>query len=132
ASMQQSPDPFSPGGAVAPASNLDPLLQRWGVSMIRDVVLDLDGALPAAAQTPDGRQVQAAQPLLFQIPAEQLDREDMMTAYLSRGINFGLAGSLSWREGLDAHALATTSGRTMRMPAQQALMMPSPYEIMQM
>ena len=57
-----------------------------------------------------------------------------MTAWLSRGINFGLAGGLTQRtqlEGVTFTPLIRTSGRTMRMPAAQALARPSPYEILQ-
>jgi ABC-type uncharacterized transport system involved in gliding motility auxiliary subunit len=132
ASLQQQGgmDPFNPPAVIPPASNLDPLLSRWGVTMTRDVVLDLDGALAVNATAPTGQQTQAPQPLFFSVPAAQLDHDDLMTAWLTRSINFGLAGGLSWREGLDAHALAKTTGRTMRMPAAQALSVPSPFEIM--
>ncbi|MCC6788885.1 MAG: hypothetical protein IT547_13715, partial [Hyphomonadaceae bacterium] len=57
------------------------------------------------------------------------------TAWLSRGINFGLAGGLTQRtqlEGVTFTPLIRTSGRTMRMPAEQALMRPSPMDIYSM
>jgi ABC-type uncharacterized transport system involved in gliding motility auxiliary subunit len=128
-------DPFNPVAPVPPSSTLDPLLGRWGVAMTPGVVLDLEGALPVMVQDPTtGQQGQAPQPLLFAVPAEQLDREDLMTAWLRRGINFGLAGGLSSseRDGIEATPLIRTSSRTMRMPAQQALMRPSPYDILNM
>jgi ABC-type uncharacterized transport system involved in gliding motility auxiliary subunit len=136
ASMVAAQSGFSPSGLGSPApsaSTLEPLLSRWGVAMSQDVVMDLDGALPVQTQGPNGQTQQAPQPLFFSVPAAQLDREDLMTAWLSRGVNFGLAGSLniSPRDGLRSHALARTSGHTMHMPAQQALMRPSPYEILQ-
>jgi ABC-type uncharacterized transport system involved in gliding motility auxiliary subunit len=101
--------------------------------MSQDVVLDLQGALPVQAQAPNGQTTQAPQPLFFSVPAAQLDRQDLMTAWLNRGVNFGLAGGLniSPRDGLQSHPLARTSGRTMHMPAAQALMRPSPYDILQ-
>lgn len=125
-------DAFSPTPGAPTASSLEPLLARWGVAMTRDVVMDLENALPVNAQDPSGQPVTAPQPLFFRVPAAQLDREDLMTAWLRREINFGLAGGLSWseREGIEAHALARTTGQTSRMPAMQALMRPSPYEVL--
>ena len=138
ASMQaaQQGASFNPMSSSAPpptSSTLEPLLSRWGVAMSQDVVLDLEGALPVQAQDPSGQTTQAPQPLFFAVPAAQLDRQDLMTAWLNRGVNFGLAGSLniSPREGLQSHALVRTSGRTMHMAAAQAMMRPSPYEILQ-
>jgi ABC-type uncharacterized transport system involved in gliding motility auxiliary subunit len=138
ASMQaaQQGASFNPMSSSAPpptSSTLEPLLSRWGVALSQDVVLDLEGALPVQAQDPSGQTTQAPQPLFFAVPAAQLDRQDLMTAWLNRGVNFGLAGSLniSPREGLQSHALVRTSGRTMHMAAAQAMMRPSPYEILQ-
>lgn len=133
ASQSASFNPMSPSAPPPTSSTLEPLLSRWGVAMSQDVVLDLEGALPVQAQAPNGQTTQAPQPLFFAIPAARLDRQDLMTAWLNRGVNFGLAGGLniSPREGVQSHALARTSGRTMHMPAAQAMMRPSPYEILQ-
>lgn len=130
-------DPFSPAMPAPTASTLEPLLSAWGVQMAPTVVLDQEGALPVSVQDPQtGQAGQAPQPLFFQVPAETgLDREDLMTAWLSRGINFGLAGGLTQRtqlEGVTFTPLIRTSGRTMRMPAEQALMRPSPMDIYNM
>lgn len=128
-------DPFNPPGATPTSSTLEPLLSRWGVAMTPTVVLDAEHALPVQAQNPQTGQVEnLPQPLFFTVTADELDRQDLMTAWLRRGINFGLAGGLTWseREGIEVHALARTSGNTMRMPAQAALMRPSPYEVMSM
>jgi ABC-type uncharacterized transport system involved in gliding motility auxiliary subunit len=134
----QSPtgfDPFNPVAPVPTSSTLEPLLGEWGVAMTPGVVLDLEGALPVQVQDPaTGQPGQAPQPLFFQIPAERLDREDLMTAWLRRGVNVGLAGGLTFseREGIEVRPLARTSGRTMRMTTAQAMMRPSPYDILQM
>jgi ABC-type uncharacterized transport system involved in gliding motility auxiliary subunit len=126
-------DPFNPVAAVPTASTFEPLLSQWGVAMAPTVVMDLDGALPVRVQDPTtGQAVDAPQPLFFSVPADQLDREDLMTAWLSRGVNFGLAGGLTWteREGIQVQSLARTSGRTMRMPAAEAMMRPTPFDIL--
>ena len=125
-------DPFSPAGPAPTASTLEPLLGRWGVAMTPSVVLDLEGALPVQVQDENGQVSQAPQPLFFAVPAAQLDRQDLMTAPLQRGINFGLAGGLTWseRDGIEIRALVRTSGRTMRMPAAEAMARPSPLDIL--
>lgn len=129
---QTSFDPFNPVAPIPTASTLEPLMARWGLAMTPSVVLDAENALPVQVQDPmTGAVGQAPQPLFFSVPAEQMDREDLMTAWLRRGINFGLAGGLSWseREGVQVAPLARTSGETMRLPAAQALARPSPYDI---
>lgn len=128
-------DPFNPVAPAPTSSTLEPLLAQWGVAMAPTVVLDLDGALPVRVQDPtSGQPVDAPQPLFFAVPADQLDREDLMTAWLSRGVNFGLAGGLTWseREGVQIQPLAETTGRTMRMPAAEAMMRPTPFDILRM
>lgn len=131
-------DPFNPVAPPPTSSTLEPLLQAWGVTMQPTVVLDGERALPVQVQDPTtGAPGQAPQPLFFTVPPQAansesgLDDEDVMTSWLRRGINFGLAGGLTWteREGVDVTRLAQTSGRTMRLPAAAALMRPSPYDI---
>jgi ABC-type uncharacterized transport system involved in gliding motility auxiliary subunit len=128
-------DPFNPVAPAPSSSTLAPLLERWGVAMAPGVVLDLDNALPVQVQDPaTGQPMNAPQPLFFTVPADQLDREDLMTAWLRRGVNFGLSGALTYteRDGLEIQPLARTSGNTMRMPAAEALMRPSPFDILNM
>jgi len=125
-------DPFNPVMPAPTASTLEPLMQRWGVTMQPTVVLDAENALPVQVQDPQtGAPGQAPQPLFFSVPPSGLDSEDLMTAWLRRGMNFGLAGGLSWseRDGVEVTPLARTSGQTMRLPAAQALMRPTPYDI---
>ncbi len=123
-------DPANPVG-VPTSSTLEPLLSRWGVEMAPTVVLDGENALPIQVQLPNGQVGEAPQPLFFAVPVDGLDREDMMTAGFSRGFYLGLAGGLNVTErpGIEVVRLAETSGRTMRIPADMAISMPSPYEI---
>ena len=125
-------DPFNAALPAPTSSTLEPLLSRWGVAFSGDVVLDGEGALPIRVQRPDnGQTVDMPQPLFFAIPAAELNRDDLMTAWLRRGINFGMAGGLnvSQRPGLESTPLARTSGDTMRIPAETALARPSPFEL---
>lgn len=120
-------NPMMPVMPAATRSTLEPLLSRWGVAMTDEVVLDLEGALAVGGPGQEMRM-----PLFFAVPPDQMDREDLMTAWLQRGVNFGLAGGLSASEraGLTATPLAVTSGVTMRMSAERALIGPSPEEIL--
>lgn len=124
---------FNPEPTMDTASTLEPLLSRWGVQMSNDVVMDLGGALPVPVDDGAGGQRSAPQPLFFRVPAtkEQLDRDDLMTAWLNRGINFAMPGALtaSERPGVETHWLARTSGQTRRLAAPIALMRPSPYDL---
>jgi ABC-2 type transport system permease protein len=117
-------NPMSPTAPPPTASTLDPLLQAWGVTMAPTVVLDAERALQVQQNEPP-------LPLFFAVPAEETDREDLVTARLNRGIFFGLAGGFTWNEraGLKVTTLAQTSGATMRLPAEAALARPSPYDI---
>ncbi len=126
-------DPFNPVAPIPPSSTLEPLLGRWGVTMTPGVVLDREGALDVSVQDPTtGQEGPMPQPLFFAVPADQFDRQDLMTAWLRRQINFGMAGGLraSERDGVEATPLVRTSGQTMRMSAQEAMMQPSPFDIM--
>ena len=130
-------DPFNPVAPVPAASNLDPLLAQWGVAMPPSVVADMERGLEMPTPDPTtGQVVGVRQPLFFLVPSEDdaLNREDLMTAWLSRGVNFGLAGGLTYSErpGIQVEALARTSGATMRMPAAQALMRPTPFDVLRM
>jgi ABC-type uncharacterized transport system involved in gliding motility auxiliary subunit len=127
-------NPFNPTPPAPISSNLEPLLGAWGVALTPSVVLDAENALPIRATNPQtGQQVDARQPLFFSLPPEDLDREDIMTAWLQRGVNFGFSGALtvSDREGLHSVVLAHTSGQTMRMSIEEAMARPSPFDIMQ-
>ncbi len=126
-------NPFAPQGAAPTSSSLPALLTAWGLAMTPEVVLDGDAALPVQTQTPDGRQVQAPQPLFFRVDPDRLAKDDLITAPLTRGLNFGMAGALTWseRQGLTITPLARTTAATMRIPAEAALMRPSPFDLMQ-
>lgn len=124
-------DPFNGVPSAPTASSLEPLLARWGVSMPPTVVLDAGNPLEVQVQDASGQPGRDYQPLFFLVPPDGLDRSDLMTAWLSRGVNFGLAGGLNWngRDGVEAAVLARSTGQTMRLPAQVALTRPSPADI---
>jgi ABC-type uncharacterized transport system involved in gliding motility auxiliary subunit len=117
--------------SVAPSANLDPLFARWGVSLSQDVVMDGQRALEVQGVDASGRAAIVPQPLYFKALAEQMSRDDLVTAGLRRQINFGAPGGFSWRpvDGVSVAPLIATTRSTMRMPALQALMRPSPQDV---
>lgn len=133
---QSGYDPSNPmaGASAPPTSSLEPLLSRYGVQMSQDVVLDLDDAVQIRTQDQNGQPAQAPQPLYIQIPSQQLDQHDLMTAWLQRGLIFGATGSLntSERQGVTFTPLVRTSGNTMHVPAEMAqIIQQSPLQALQ-
>ena len=127
-------NPFGMPQPTAPqSSNLAPLLEKWGVAVSGDAILDRERALPIQAMGQNGQPVVMPQPLFFEIPADQLNREDLVTAALSRGVNVGAPGAVTWSAvpGVEITPLAHTSGDTMRIPAQQAIARPDPASLLQ-
>ena len=127
-------NPFGMPQQSAPqSSNLTPLLGKWGVAVSTDAVIDRQRALPIQTMGPNGQPVVMPQPLFFEVPAAQLNREDLVTAALARGMNVGAPGAISWSAvpGVTITPLARTSGDTMRIPAQQATSRPDPTSLLQ-
>lgn len=130
----QAPGPFGmPADPMAARSSLPLFLQKWGVAMSEDAVIDRAHALPIQTMGPAGQPVVMPQPLFFEIPADKLNREDLVTANLSRGMNVGAPGALTWTAtpGITITPLARTSGETMRIPAEIALSRPDPQMLLQ-
>lgn len=131
---QEAQDPFGMPQAPAPrSSSLAPLLQAWGVSVSDDAVLDREHALTVRGPGPNGQDAILPQPLFFSIPPQDLDRTDLITASLARGVNVGAPGAITWADkpGIEVTTLAHTSGDTMHIPAAQALSRPDPVSLLQ-
>lgn len=122
-----------PQAATPSSSNLAPLLAKWGVTVSTDAVIDRERALPIQAMGPGGQPVAMPQPLFFEVPASQMNRDDLVTASLARGINVGAPGAITWSAvpGVTVTPLARTSGDTMRIPAAQAASHPDPTSLLQ-
>jgi ABC-type uncharacterized transport system involved in gliding motility auxiliary subunit len=118
---------FAPPTAPT-ASNLETTLAAWGVSLSADAVIDVKNALSIEVNTPDGRRIALPQPLYFAATPEQVDRDDLLTASITRGIYFGAPGALTWSEkpGVNITPLIRTSAETARIPAIQAVQQPQP------
>ena len=123
--------PFGPAPVVAPSANLKRLFDRWGLSLSEDVVVDGQNALNVEAPDAFGRRAVTPQPLYFRAPAAQMSRDDLITAGLTRQINFAAPGALAWTptDGIVVTPLISSSPATMRVPAAFAFARPSPQEV---
>ena len=94
------------------SSDLGPLLARWGVAFDPETVaMDRSLGLPVEIVEADGRSRRRAYPLWFSAGPDQMSGEDVSTATLDLGVNFGSPGRLE-EIGLDhvtVRPLVTTS-----------------------
>ena len=76
------------------SSNLGDLGKAWGVTLSHDAVADAAGALPVPVDLGDGRVEEQAHPLFIAAPAGDMNQDDLITADLTRAVNFGAPGAL--------------------------------------
>jgi len=91
-------DPNAPMQMPEISSSLDPIFEKWGITMARDkVVTDIDAAVRVSFRSERGPQEVEYLPWL-QLQGERLNRDDFVTTELN-SINVGSAGSLQHVEG---------------------------------
>jgi len=76
-------------------TDLGRLSASYGVILSMDVVADASNALPVNADAGEGRFTVIGQPLYISTPPALMSNEDLITADLSRSVNFGAAGAFS-------------------------------------
>ncbi len=120
------------GGAPA-TSTLGRLASMFGLEPASDVVADSTIALPVNIELGAGRVVQVGQPLFPAPPPPLVSRKDVITADLSRPINFGASGRLIVRPptGVTFEPLVSTSREAALMPAAFAASDPGPREVLE-
>jgi ABC-type uncharacterized transport system involved in gliding motility auxiliary subunit len=77
-----------------PRSDLGALGKAWGVTLSEDAVADAANALPVPVDTGNGRMEELAHPLFIGAPASDMNANDLVTADLTRNVNFGAPGAL--------------------------------------
>ena len=75
-------------------SDLGALGKAWGVTLSEDAVADAANALPVPVDTGNGRMEELAHPLFIGTPASDMNANDLVTADLTRNVNFGAPGAL--------------------------------------
>ncbi|KCZ91861.1 GldG family protein [Hyphomonas johnsonii] len=76
-----------------PRSDLGVLGTAWGVALSEDAVADAASALPVPVDTGNGRMEELAHPLFLGEPASDMNQQDLVTADLTRNVNFGAPGA---------------------------------------
>lgn len=131
--MAMTPGAFgyrAPGARAA--SDLGPLLAAWGVDYDpTEAVLDAERGLRVYMEE-GGRLLQRVHPAMLRISLDQLDREDLATAVLRRGLNLAVAGSFHPRPGAEErfYPLAITSLEVDGFDAMRAEGDPLPSTLM--
>jgi len=77
-----------------PRSDLGALGKAWGVTLSEHAVADAANALPVPVDTGNGRMEELAHPLFIGAPAADMNANDLVTADLTRNVNFGAPGAL--------------------------------------
>ncbi len=81
--------------AAAPeSSDLGLLGEAWGLTVSKDAVADAANALVVPVDTGNGRVEEQAHPLFIGAPAADMNKKDLVTADLTRTVNFGAPGAL--------------------------------------
>lgn len=123
--------PFGPAPVVEPRSDVNGLLAPWGVSVSAEIVADGQNALAVRTTDVLGRSGEARQPLFFGTPVAQMARDDLITAALTRQVNFAAPGAVAITrvDGVTTSPLVTSSRQTARFAADVALSRPEPADM---
>lgn len=119
-------------GGAAVASTLGQLDQMLGLAEDGRVVADSSLALPITIDVGAGRRAQVGQPLFPAPPPALMSRSDVVTAELSRPMNFGAPGHLVMTPpaGVSVEPLVTSSAEAALISAELAASDPAPREIL--
>lgn len=115
------------------SSGLGRLGSVLGVSLGADVVADRVLGLPVQVDLGGGRTVVEGQPLFPAVPPALMSSEDLVTADLSRAVNFGAPGHLlaGRLPGLVFTPLAETTPQAALVSAELAMRDPPPRAVME-
>ncbi|WP_339333548.1 GldG family protein [uncultured Maricaulis sp.] len=131
--LRPGPDGLPPLNARR-ASDLGPLLARWGVGYDSETVsMDRQLGLPVEIVEADGRARRRAYPLWFALGPGQISQSDLATSTLDLGINFGSPGALEIGSLPDVEItpLLATSPEGALLDADIAAGAPSPDALLQ-
>lgn len=120
------------GGAPV-ASSLGQIARMLGLTEQPEVVADSTIALPVNVDIGGGRTMQVGQPLFPAPPPALMSRDDVITADLSRPINFGAPGRLIVQPpaGATFEPLVSTSIEAALLPAEMAASDPGPRQVLE-
>ena len=115
------------------ASSLGQIARMLGLTEQREAVADSTIALPVNVDIGGGRTMQVGQPLFPGPPPALMSRDDVITADLSRPINFGAPGRLIVQPpaGVTFEPLVSTSIEAALLPAGMAASDPGPRQVLE-
>ena len=115
------------------ASSLGQIARMLGLTEQREAVADSTIALPVNVDIGGGRTMQVGQPLFPGPPPALMSRDDVITADLSRPINFGAPGRLIVQPpaGVTFEPLVSTSIEAALLPAEMAASDPGPRQVLE-
>jgi len=115
------------------ASSLGRIARMLGLTEQREAVADSTIALPVNVDIGGGRTMQVGQPLFPGPPPALMSRDDVITADLSRPINFGAPGRLTVQPpaGVTFEPLVSTSIEAALLPAEMAASDPGPRQVLE-
>lgn len=115
----------------AESSGLARLLAPWGASVPDVLAADASLGLPVETDAGGGRRVLERQPLFIGVGPQAMDRTDVVSADLTRSVNFGLSGvvELQTAPGIEAVALMRTSPEGGRVPTALGRANPPPSDV---
>jgi len=115
------------------ASSLGRIARMLGLTEQPEAVADSTIALPVNVDIGGGRTMQVGQPLFPGPPPALMSRDDVITADLSRPINFGAPGRLTVRPpaGVTFEPLVSTSIEAALLPAEMAASDPGPRQVLE-
>ena len=132
AKTTHSGGPFDLGGSQG-QSSLGDLEAAWGVSVSREAVADAASALPVPVDIGGGRVEELAHPLFIGIPAGDMNQDDLITADLSRAVNFGAPGAIKisdLADGVEVTSLLTTGPSPSYIDADKAVTDMTPQAVL--
>jgi ABC-type uncharacterized transport system involved in gliding motility auxiliary subunit len=127
------------GGGVFPSaelhtrSDLGVFSSTWGVALSDNAVADVEYALPVPIEDENGRVELQNHPLFPAPPAAGMNQQDVITADLSRAVNFGAPGALetaALSEGLTFSPLIISGPSPSFIDAKQAAGNMTPAEVL--
>ncbi|MBK8840029.1 MAG: Gldg family protein [Hyphomonadaceae bacterium] len=122
-----------PGQQAIPASSLGRLGDMLGVSIGPDTVADRALALPVNVDAGGGRKAIVGQPLFPAAPPALMSKTDVVTADLSRPINFGAPGHLIAKPpaGATFTTLVETTAQAALIASSIAMSDPTPRAVLE-
>ncbi|WP_335613072.1 GldG family protein [Hyphomonas oceanitis] len=116
-----------------PRSDLGVLGKAWGVSLSEGAVADAANALPVPVDTGNGRTEELAHPLFIGAPSADMNRDDLVTADLTRTVNFGAPGAFvtgTLPDGVSFSPLIETGPSPSYMDAAKAVRDMTPGDVL--